>query len=81
MRPWSISLKAFYAVTLSLLVAPFGVYLQYGVPAPSAYFSHLLDGGIMIPPSQFEGMFVSLAHTEEDIERTIEASYNAMKKL
>ena len=47
----------------------------------SAYFSHLLDEGIMIPPSQFEGMFVSLAHTEEDIERTIEASYNAMKKL
>ncbi|MGG1664169.1 glutamate-1-semialdehyde 2,1-aminomutase [Brevibacillus sp. NRS-1366] len=47
----------------------------------SAYFSHLLDDGIMIPPSQFEGMFVSLAHTEDDIERTIVASYNAMKKL
>lgn len=47
----------------------------------SSYFSHLLDDGIMIPPSQFEGMFVSLAHTEEDIERTIEASYRAMQKL
>ncbi len=47
----------------------------------SAYFSHLLEEGIMIPPSQFEGMFVSLAHTEADIERTIEASYQAMKKL
>lgn len=47
----------------------------------SAYFSHLLDDGIMIPPSQFEGMFVSLAHSEEDIERTIEASYRAMQKL
>ncbi|WP_301171164.1 glutamate-1-semialdehyde 2,1-aminomutase [Brevibacillus nitrificans] len=46
----------------------------------SAYFSHLLEEGIMIPPSQFEGMFVSLAHTEADIERTIEASYQAMKK-
>ncbi|MFD2369902.1 glutamate-1-semialdehyde 2,1-aminomutase [Brevibacillus sp. GCM10020057] len=46
----------------------------------SAYFSHLLDDGIMIPPSQFEGMFVSLAHTEDDIERTIEASYRAMQK-
>ncbi|NRQ55637.1 MULTISPECIES: glutamate-1-semialdehyde 2,1-aminomutase [unclassified Brevibacillus] len=46
----------------------------------SAYFSYLLEEGVMIPPSQFEGMFVSLAHTEEDIERTIEASYRAMKK-
>ncbi|MFF2529396.1 glutamate-1-semialdehyde 2,1-aminomutase [Brevibacillus sp. NPDC058079] len=46
----------------------------------SAYFSYLLEEGIMIPPSQFEGMFVSLAHTDENIERTIEASYKAMKK-
>ncbi|UIO44218.1 glutamate-1-semialdehyde 2,1-aminomutase [Brevibacillus brevis] len=46
----------------------------------SAYFSYLLEEGVMIPPSQFEGMFVSLAHTDEDIERTIEASYQAMKK-
>ncbi|USG64160.1 glutamate-1-semialdehyde 2,1-aminomutase [Brevibacillus ruminantium] len=47
----------------------------------SAYFRNLLEEGIMIPPSQFEGMFVSLAHTEADIERTIDASYKAMKKL
>lgn len=46
----------------------------------SAYFSYMLDEGVMLPPSQFEGMFVSLAHTEEDIERTIEASYRAMQK-
>lgn len=45
------------------------------------YFHYLLDEGIMIPPSQFEGMFVSLAHTEEDIEKTIAAAYAAMKKL
>lgn len=47
----------------------------------SAYFRYLLEEGVMIPPSQFEGMFVSLAHTEEDIERTIDASYKAMKRL
>lgn len=47
----------------------------------SRYFSYLLEEGVMIPPSQFEGMFVSLAHSEEDIEQTIEASYRAMKKL
>ena len=47
----------------------------------SAYFSHLLDQGIMLPPSQFEGMFVSLAHSEDDIEQTIAASYKAMQQL
>jgi len=47
----------------------------------SAYFQYLLEEGVMIPPSQFEGMFVSLAHTDEDIERTIEASYKAMIRL
>lgn len=45
------------------------------------YFQYLLEEGVMIPPSQFEGMFVSLAHTEDDIERTVAASYNAMKRL
>ncbi|MFM1652330.1 glutamate-1-semialdehyde 2,1-aminomutase [Brevibacillus sp. B_LB10_24] len=46
----------------------------------SAYFHNMLAEGVMLPPSQFEGMFVSLAHTEEDIERTIDASYKAMEK-
>jgi glutamate-1-semialdehyde 2,1-aminomutase len=47
----------------------------------SAYFSHLLDQGIMLPPSQFEGMFVSLAHSDDDIEQTIAASFKAMQQL
>lgn len=37
------------------------------------YFANLLNLGISIAPSQFECMFVSLAHTDEDIEKTIEA--------
>jgi len=47
----------------------------------SRYFRHMLDQGIMLPPSQFEGMFVSLAHSEDDIEQTIAASYQAMQQL
>ncbi|WP_232695627.1 glutamate-1-semialdehyde 2,1-aminomutase [Brevibacillus daliensis] len=47
----------------------------------SRYFHNLLQEGVMIPPSQFEGMFISTAHSEEDIERTIEASYKAMAAL
>ena len=35
------------------------------------YFSFMLDRGIYLAPSQFEAMFVSAAHTDGDIERTI----------
>jgi glutamate-1-semialdehyde 2,1-aminomutase len=34
-------------------------------------FRHLLANGIYVAPSQFEAMFVSLAHTDDDIDRTI----------
>lgn len=45
------------------------------------YFGNLLDLGISVAPSQFEGMFVSAAHTDEDIETTIGAHYEALKRL
>jgi glutamate-1-semialdehyde 2,1-aminomutase len=38
-----------------------------------ALFRHLLADGIYVAPSQFEAMFVSLAHTDEDIDRTVAA--------
>jgi glutamate-1-semialdehyde 2,1-aminomutase len=37
--------------------------------------------GINLPPSQFEGWFVSSAHTEEDIEKTVEAARKALGAL
>lgn len=40
------------------------------------YFNDMLEKGIYLAPSQFEAMFVSAAHTEEDLERTIEAIRN-----
>lgn len=36
------------------------------------YFSKMLQAGIYVAPSQFEAMFVSAAHTDEDIARTVE---------
>jgi glutamate-1-semialdehyde 2,1-aminomutase len=39
----------------------------------AALFRHLLERGIYIAPSQFEAMFLSLAHGDEEIDRTIEA--------
>lgn len=40
--------------------------------AYAAYFGHMLENGIYVAPSQFEAMFVSGAHTEADINKTIE---------
>jgi len=39
-----------------------------------AYFRHMLERGIYVPPSQFEAMFVSLAHGDDEIDRTVEAA-------
>jgi glutamate-1-semialdehyde 2,1-aminomutase len=39
----------------------------------AALFRHLLDRGIYVAPSQFEAMFPSLAHGDEEIDRTIDA--------
>jgi glutamate-1-semialdehyde 2,1-aminomutase len=36
------------------------------------FFHHMLDHGIYLAPSQFEAIFVSAAHSEDDIDRTIE---------
>ncbi|OBZ09837.1 glutamate-1-semialdehyde-2,1-aminomutase [Bacillus sp. FJAT-27264] len=45
------------------------------------YFGEMLTRGINVAPSQFEGMFVSAAHSEQDIDDTIECQYNALKAL
>jgi glutamate-1-semialdehyde 2,1-aminomutase len=44
-----------------------------------ALFRHLLESGIYVAPSQFEAMFVSLAHGDDEIDRTIAcvASFDA----
>jgi glutamate-1-semialdehyde 2,1-aminomutase len=35
----------------------------------------MLEGGVYLPPSQYEAMFVSAAHSEEDIQKTIQAAF------
>lgn len=37
------------------------------------YFSHMLEKGIYVAPSQFEAMFVSDAHNDEDIQKTVDS--------
>jgi len=39
----------------------------------SRFFSGMLNRSFYIAPSQFEALFLSLAHTEDDLGRTLEA--------
>jgi glutamate-1-semialdehyde 2,1-aminomutase len=41
----------------------------------------MLERGVYLPPSQFEAFFVSAAHTEEDIDRTIAANLGALQSI
>jgi len=45
------------------------------------FFAEMLSRGIYLAPSAYEAMFVSLAHTEADIQKTIEAAKNSFQKI
>ena len=45
------------------------------------YFTSMLEQGIYLAPSQFEAAFMSGAHSDEDIDKTILASKIAFKKV
>lgn len=54
---------------------------QCDTKAFAKYFLAMLDGGIYLAPSQFETAFVSAAHSEADIEKTIAAAAKCFKLL
>jgi glutamate-1-semialdehyde 2,1-aminomutase len=45
------------------------------------FFHAMLSEGIYLAPSQFEAGFISTAHTESDISRTISATTKALRVL
>ncbi len=45
--------------------------------AYAEYFGHMLENGVYVAPSQYEAMFVSAAHSDEDIERTCQVILEA----
>ena len=45
------------------------------------FFIEMMEQGIYLPPSQFEACFISLAHTQKDLDKTIQACDNALKKI
>ncbi|MBQ5151978.1 glutamate-1-semialdehyde 2,1-aminomutase [Macrococcoides caseolyticum] len=44
----------------------------------AAMYKEMANNGVFLPPSQFEGMFLSTEHTEEDIQKTINAFDNSL---
>jgi glutamate-1-semialdehyde 2,1-aminomutase len=58
-------------------VARVGSMLTVFLPddaAFAAFHRRLREGGVLVPPSQQEAWFLSIAHTEEDVQRTLEAA-------
>jgi glutamate-1-semialdehyde 2,1-aminomutase len=47
----------------------------------AAYYREMANQGVFLPPSQFEGLFLSTAHSEGDIQKTVEAAEKAFSKL
>ena len=47
----------------------------------SKFFENLQSAGIMFPPSQFEAVFLSLSHTEKDVDKTLNALYKSLEDL
>ncbi|MDN5344477.1 MAG: glutamate-semialdehyde -aminomutase [Clostridia bacterium] len=81
------------AVTLNRVGAMFTTFFNPGpvtdyttatasdTKAFAAYFQAMLRRGIYLAPSQFEATFMSLAHTEADIDRTIAAAREAFREV
>ncbi|MCL2639442.1 MAG: glutamate-1-semialdehyde 2,1-aminomutase [Phycisphaerales bacterium] len=55
--------------------------LQSNTQAYARFFRAMLDRGVMLPPSQFEAWFISSAHTEGDIDQTIDHAKEAFKTI
>lgn len=47
----------------------------------ASYYREMANEGIFLPPSQFEGLFLSTAHSDEDIAKTIAAAEKAFSTL
>lgn len=47
----------------------------------SKFYQEMANEGVFLPPSQFEGLFLSTAHTDEDLNKTIDAAEKAFSKL
>jgi glutamate-1-semialdehyde 2,1-aminomutase len=49
--------------------------------AYARFFAGMVERGVLLPPSQFESAFISLAHSDDDIERTIRAAEETLAAM
>lgn len=71
-------------LTLFFAEGPFKSYddvVRCDTDMYAKYFVEMLNRGIMMPPAQFECLFLSDAHTDEDIEKTIKANLEALQAI
>ena len=45
------------------------------------FFHGMLDAGVYLAPSQFEAGFISTAHSEQDIAKTVQAAAKVLTKI
>jgi glutamate-1-semialdehyde 2,1-aminomutase len=47
----------------------------------AAFFRKMLERGVFLPPAQFEALFISTAHGESDLDRTLEHARQALREI
>jgi len=62
-------------------VIDYDTALKSDTAAFSRYFHLMLKGGIYLAPSQFEANFISLAHSQENLNKTLEVMAKTFKEL
>jgi glutamate-1-semialdehyde 2,1-aminomutase len=73
-------LTPFFVREQGQMVANFAEATASDTARFAKFFHAMLDAGAYLPPSQYEAWFVSLAHTDKVIEKTIAAAEEAFKK-
>jgi glutamate-1-semialdehyde 2,1-aminomutase len=74
-------LTPFFVKSAGKKVTDFGDATNSDTDAFSRFFNAMLENGIYLPPSQYEAWFVGVAHTDEAIDKTIEAAQSAFKSV
>jgi len=62
-------------------VTDYASALRSDVKRFGGYFRGMLEGGVYLPPSQFEAFFVSAVHSDGDLDRTIEVHRASLRGL
>src|SRR5688572_20914466 len=74
-------LTPFFVRAAGQTVANYAQATSGDVKAYAKFFHAMLENGVHLAPSQYEAMFVGLAHTDEVIERTIAAAEKAFASI